>query len=82
MVIGEICFISGLHCQKNMILIGSNMIVLRVRREDGGKAKNLAIFTDFSIKGEICLKRKGGGVSSWLIVKQCKKKGYKTVKMT
>ena len=66
--------------EKNMILIGSNMIVLRVRREDGGKAKNLAIFTDFSIKGEICLKRKGGGVSSWLIVKQCKKKVIKLLK--
>ena len=63
-----------------MILIGSNMIVLRVRREDGGKAKNLAIFTDFSIKGEICLKRKGGGVSSRLVVKQCKKKVIKLLK--
>ena len=52
MVVGEICLFQGYIVKKDMILIGSNTIVLRVRGEKRGKAKNLAIFTDFGVKGK------------------------------
>ena len=80
MVIGEICFISGLHCQKEHDIYWELHDSVEGTRKERGKGENLAIFTDFSIKGEICLKRKGGGVSSWLVVKQCKKKVIKLLK--
>ena len=75
----EKIFISGLHCQKKHNIYWELCGVKDMKR-GRGKVKNLAIFTDFSIKGGICLKRKGGGVSSWLIVKQCKTRVIKLLK--
>ena len=52
MVVGEICLFQGYIVKKDMILIGSNTIVLRVRGEKKGKGGKLSDLTDFGVEGK------------------------------